>query len=260
MPMSTVPEPAAPPALPARAIRRRGLSAVGLALVPVVFTAAASATAQLTGADAVRTALLIAAGAGVSSVVGLLVMAASPDRVRDHGLRLPRRMPAIGTATIVITVAVAVGTQGVGVAPQLAAASALLAVAVAVDEEVWFRGIVLAVLRAIGVRTAVIGSATLFGILHLAQLASGQDGAASALQVAFAALFGLVAAELAVVTGSILPAVAWHAAWDLANSVGDAGSPMALAGIGVACAVMATAAVALWRPAVGGPPGSPART
>lgn len=122
-----------------------------------------------------------------------------------------------------------------------------LACAVAVNEDVWFRGIVMSVLRVAGVRTAVIGSAVLSGLFHVANVAGGEDAAAAALQVAFAALFGVVAAQLVTRTGSLWPAIVWHAAWDFVNDIGgNAMSASALVGIGAACAIMLVYAIALW--------------
>ena len=69
---------------------------------------------------------------------------------------------------------------------------------------------------------------------------------ASALQLAFAGLFGLVAAQVAVLTRSLWPAVVWHALWDFTSFAGgNATTPRALVGLAVACALMLVAAVVL---------------
>jgi membrane protease YdiL (CAAX protease family) len=229
--------------------RRPWLTATAFALVPVAFTAAASAIGQGTALGAVAAALVVAGGAAVSTAVGLLVIGRSRDTAGEYGFRRARRASAAWWfLPIPATVATALATQGVHVGwPQLAA-YAVLAVAVAVNEEVWFRGIILAVLRPRGVRVAVVGSSALFGVLHLANLASGQDLAVSVLQVAFAVVFGLVAAELVVVTGSIWPVIGWHAGWDFVNYLGgNATTQGAVVGIGVAVAVMVAYAAAMWH-------------
>jgi membrane protease YdiL (CAAX protease family) len=230
-------------------VRAPWLAAIGFALVPVVFTAGASAAAQLSGASEAGAALVLAAGAAVSAILGLVVMRLSPPRVRDYGFRRPRRArAALWFVPAAATVLIILGTQGVRVDAPTIAAYGVLVAAVALNEETWFRGIVFAILRACSTRTAVVGSSVLFGVLHLANLAGGADIGSSVLQVAFAALFGLVAAQLLVLTGSLWPAIAWHAAWNFVTFIGgDAADSRSLIGLGAACIVMLGYAVFLGR-------------
>jgi len=244
---------------PARwALRRPVLVVIAFALIPVLFTAAASAAAQIVDAGDATAALIIAAGAGISAAAGLAVVGVSPPTIRQYGLRAPVSGRAVlWFVPLPITIVVAIATQGVQVSTSVMLSYAVLTMLVAVNEEVWFRGIILAVLRPRGVRVAVIGSSVLFGVLHLANLAGGAEPAAAALQVLFAALFGVIAAELTVISGSLWPAIAWHAAWDFVNYLGgNAATGIALTGVGIACAVMLAYAVLLWRRAVGGRRGS----
>ncbi|GGC90445.1 hypothetical protein GCM10011512_16750 [Tersicoccus solisilvae] len=226
-----------------------GLLAVALALVPVLCTAVASAAAQILGLDEASAALVIGAGAAVSAAIGVVVLAVAPFGLTPVRFGVPRRVRAVWWfLPLLLTVVIAVATQGIHVRAGVLAAYAVLVLMVAVNEEVWFRGIILAVLRPSGVRVAVIGSSLVFGVLHLANLAGGAGAAESVLQVVFAVLFGVVAAELTLVTGSLWPAVVWHAAWDFANFLGgNATTATALTGIALACAVMLAYAVLLWR-------------
>lgn len=245
------PEQAPPGHHPAASWRVRAprLAAIAFALVPVVFTAGASAAAQLSGASEAGAALLLAAGAAVSAILGLVVMRLSPPRVRDYGYRRPRRArAALWFVPAAATVLIILGTQGVRVDAPTVAAYGVLVVTVALNEETWFRAIVFAILHARSTRTAVIGSSVLFGVLHLANLAGGADVGSSILQVAFAALFGLVAAQLLVLTGSLWPAIAWHAAWNFVSFIGgDSTDSRSLVGLGAACVVMLGYAVFLGR-------------
>lgn len=98
----------------------------------------------------------------------------------------------------------------------------------------------------------MIVSSALFGALHLANLVGGADPVAALLQVAFAVIFGVVSAELVIVTGSLWPAILWHAAWDFVSYLGgNAISALALIGVGLSCAVMLAYAVRLWRHTLG---------
>lgn len=230
-------------------VSHRWLTAIGCALVPVLFTAAGSAIGQVVGADEAVAALLIAAGATLSAIVGILVMRASRQPYREYGFRAPRNLRAAWWLLPPVATIVLIASTG-SAAPPLGTSLAylLLAVVVAVNEEVWFRGAILAVLRPAGLRTTVVASSALFGILHLANLASGASPVMTLLQVAFATLFGLVTVEVVVLTGSLWPTIGWHLAWNLTSYLGGNGStPLALAGVGLACVVMLVYAVALWR-------------
>lgn len=231
-------------------VRHRWIAAVLCALVPVVFTAVGSAVGQVLELGDTEAVWVIAAAVAVSALLGLLVMAASRQRYSSYGYRRPVNVRrAWWFVPPLITMLLVLLTGGVAISGQMIAATAVLVIAVAINEETWFRGIVLALLRPAGIRTAIIGSSALFGVLHLANLAGGADLAGALLQVAFAVLFGVIAAELAVLTGSLWPAIGWHAAWDFVSYLGgDAATPLALVGVGIACVVMLVYAVILWRP------------
>lgn len=233
--------------------------AVGFALVPVLFTAAASAVAQITRAGESSSALLIAVGAALSAAVGIIVMRISPPSLRDYGFRTPSKLRSVWWfVPPILTLPIIAATAGIHVSAPTLLAYAALAIAVGVNEEVWFRGIVLAVLRPHGARVAIVGTSLLFGILHLANLLAGESLAVAGLQLAFAVLFGVVAAELAVRTGSLWPAIVWHAAWDFLNFAGgNSTSPLALSGIGVCCVLLLVYALMLWR-GIGRPEGTAA--
>lgn len=229
-------------------LRHHWLVAIAFGLIPVLLTAIGSAAAQIAHADDASSAVIIAGAVGVSATVGLMVMKVSPVSFPQYGFRFPRGARAVWWfLPVPITVIIAVVTQGVHLPGSAIAAYALLTIVVAVNEEVWFRGVILSVLRSGGARVAVVGSSVMFGVLHLSNLAGGESLEAGILQLVFAVLFGIVAAELTVVTGSLWPAIGWHAAWDFANYVGgNAADGAALIGVGVVCAVMLVYAVALW--------------
>lgn len=230
-------------------VKHRWLAVIGFAIIPVVFTALGSAAGQILAAGDVASVLIITAAAMISAVIGIIVMKLSGQSRRSFGFRAPTNVRAAWWfAPPAITVVLVLATAGVSSTGAIIAAYLVLSIAVAINEETWFRGIVLAVLRPAGIRTAVIVSSALFGVLHLANLAGGADLGAALLQVAFAVIFGVVAAELAVVTGSLWPAILWHAAWDSVSYLGgNQVVPIALAGVGLSCVVMLVYAVWLWR-------------
>lgn len=218
---------------------RRWAVAVGFALVPVLFTAAGAAIAQIMELSDVSASLVLAATTALSAAIGVLVLSLRGG-MRAGGFRAPRRLrDALWLLPALAVVLIVIATQPPTASPSLWLASAVLLAAVAVNEEVWFRGNVLSVLRPLGAGVAIGGSTLLFAVLHLANLASGESIPATVLQVAFAAVFGLVAAQLVVLTGSLWPGIVWHAVWNFANVIGgNLTTPWALTGIGVAIVVL----------------------
>lgn len=234
---------------------------IGLALIPVVFTAAASAVAQITHAGETQTFLITAAGVALSAIIGLVIMLIARPSLRDFGFRVPRNIGRVlWFIPLLATVVIALVTGGVSVSSTTAGAIVLLTVAVGVNEEVFFRGLILAALRRLGDRKAIVVSAILFGVLHLAGLAGGATPLYAALQVVFAALFGLVAAQIVVLTGSLWPTIIWHVLYDTVSYLGgDQLTPVTIGGAVANCVILAATAVILWRriPATAASPEAP---
>lgn len=230
-------------------VKRQWMTVIGFALIPVLFTALGSAVGQVLAVGDVGAALIVAAAASISAVLGLIVMRLSGQSRKSFGYRWPTNLRA---AWCLVPPAMTIGLVLVTAPPSslgsIVGAYLVLSIAVAINEETWFRGIVLAVLRPAGIRTAIVGSSVLFGVMHLANLAGGASLFSSLLQMVFALIFGVVAAELAIVTGSLWPAILWHASWDFVNYLGGNETiPLALVGVGLSCAVMIAYAMRLWR-------------
>lgn len=229
-------------------VRHPLVLSIGLALIPVVLTAAGQATAQATGATGAAAFLIPAATVAVSAIIGFAIMRGARPSWRAFGIARPR--PAIGwwalalAATIVITLV----CGGISVPAGTIAGIAALTIAVGINEEVFFRGLILQALRTRGDRFAVIVSSAVFAALHLTALASGVSPLYSALQIVFAALFGVVAAEIAMITGSIWPGVVFHVLTDAAAYLGgDRLTPTTIAGSAATCVILAVTAAVLWR-------------
>lgn len=82
--------------------------------------------------------------------------------------------------------------------------------AVGFAEEIYFRGIILKVLEGMGVKTAVIISSIIFGVTHMGNIAGGEGVFKTLIQVVFAFVFGIVFAELFLLSKSLIPVIAWH--------------------------------------------------
>lgn len=82
--------------------------------------------------------------------------------------------------------------------------------AVGFAEEIYFRGIILKVLESMGTKKAVVVSSIIFGVTHLGNIAGGANIFETLLQVIFAFVFGIVFAEMFIISKSMIPVIIWH--------------------------------------------------
>lgn len=96
----------------------------------------------------------------------------------------------------------------------------LLVAAVGFIEELLFRGFLLNALRTRGsVDRAIVISGVTFGLGHIVNLLRGYSVTDQALQLVAAVLIGVALAYCAVLTGSILPGVVFHALFNLSGTI-----------------------------------------
>ena len=96
----------------------------------------------------------------------------------------------------------------------------LFTILVAFAEEGLVRGVVLRALTPTGLRRAVLTSAAIFGLGHLANIPAGASVSMTAVQVLENTFLGIAFAGLCLYVGSIWPAVVLHASLDLADVAG----------------------------------------
>ena len=98
----------------------------------------------------------------------------------------------------------------------------IFTLAVGFSEELFFRGIILKILKKDGVLYSIIASSIVFGLLHASNLIGGANMLYTVLQIIYALLFGLVAASIVTLHQSLTPVIVWHFLHDfLAFSMGD---------------------------------------
>jgi membrane protease YdiL (CAAX protease family) len=91
---------------------------------------------------------------------------------------------------------------------------------VGLSEEVMFRGLLYPALRRrLRIWPAILLTSALFGAVHVLNVVTTGALAASALQAVAAAMSGLVFLALRLRTGSLWPAILYHAAWDFGTFV-----------------------------------------
>lgn len=186
--------------------------------------AAAGGELRLDGRLDVRAALLLAGFQLVSIAVGLLVVVAARDvDWRSVGLRSQPRgsfdegwrllMP-VGLLVIGPTLGIALlGDEPLvasSVSPVEAVTFVLLAAAIGVNEELWFRGLMVARLtRGARPLVVVVTASLIFGLLHVGETSASLLNAA-AVTVAVAVPFTIVRMR----RPSLWPLIAWHALID----------------------------------------------
>lgn len=229
--------------------RRPWLWAVLVGLGGTLLTAIGVGFSQVRHLDPVPATYAQAAFVALSAVLGLAVMWRTTPSLAEYGLRSPVHIDrALWLVPLFAVPVILVAFAGVSVTPAQAAAYAVLAVCVGFSEEIWFRGLLLATLRRLGARTAIIGGSAVFGALHLTNLFAGEEPLYLGLQFALACLVGFVLAELVAITGSLWIGIVWHAVFDLAAfCTGDELTPAVLAGLATITALSAFYAVWLWR-------------
>ncbi|MFN8630917.1 MAG: CPBP family intramembrane glutamic endopeptidase [Chloroflexota bacterium] len=199
------------------------------------------------GAVATRPAQLVAALAGS---VYLAFMAVHVGVAADGGALLLRRWPDLGpwlgtagwavyTAAALLAVPL-VGVRATGIRTRPAPGWARMAIPivaaslpfallgwnldgasfipllvvgvplVALNEELFYRGVLLPLLLPLGLRTAVLWSALAFGAGHLVNVVSGAYPPFVAMQVAATTAGGVALAALRIRTGSVWPALIAH--------------------------------------------------
>ena len=122
----------------------------------------------------------------------------------------------------------------------------LLVAAVGFVEELLFRGFLLQALRTRGNLTrAIIISGVTFGIGHIVNLLRGYSLPDQALQLVAAVLIGIALAYCAVLTGSILPGVVFHALFNLSGTLTNQSTLWDSVAVGVIAIVMIAFILAL---------------
>lgn len=241
---------ATPPYLATWTSRLPWLGAFGLAIAGTALTAVGQATGQALQLSETAATLVMAACVAISALLGLLWMKLSHRPLAEYGLRKPTSPRwAVWTTPLYLLPIIVVAVLGIHIGTTAALAYLALTIAVGFNEEIWFRGLILACLRRFGNRTAILGGASLFALLHLTGAAAGLPPAYLVLQLGFAFLVALVFGQILTLSGSLWPAIIWHAVYDF--SAFAAGNATTITGrdlltIGLGDAILAAFALVLW--------------
>ncbi|MEM5768786.1 MAG: CPBP family intramembrane glutamic endopeptidase [Bacillota bacterium] len=233
--------------------RRPLLAAIAAALVCTLFTAVGTAVATITEQEGAAKYLLITPFLLLSVGLGVLYISRSRLTFTEYGFGR-HALHGVSNAffylplLLIELLPVAIYGFNPDLSSGLVLSLLLFTVAVGVNEELYFRGIALRLLRAGGIKRAIWLSSAIFGILHLANLMAGKDPLYALLQMGFAFLVGFVLAELVVVTERIWVPIFWHALHDfLAYTTKDVQDLGALLLLGAQVVILLVYAVMLWK-------------
>jgi hypothetical protein len=236
------------------------IAAIGYALIPVFALTLAGAVAGMADAQghplSGSMAMLVQIVAMLAAIGAGMLLARRYGGLRGVGFARPgeRWLAKVCWLAPIVAVEAAAFLPGLDVAETgvpLLLLAAFCAV-VGVHEELYFRGLVATCLRRYGWRIMAGGSALLFGIGHAAQALSGAESRTYVIaQIGFAFLFGIVALEIVALTGSLWPAIVWHAVHDFIAIRLAVDSVTGIAGVAYAIQTVILVALAIvwWKPA-----------
>ena len=119
---------------------------------------------------------------------------------------------------------------------------------VGISEELYFRGIILKLLKDnFSVKQTIIISALVFGIGHSASILAGESIVEVLLQIINAIMFGILAAEIVILTKSLFPVIIWHFLFNFVNYISLAISTSEYIANGIQEIIMIIYSVYLWN-------------
>lgn len=197
-----------------RTIAKPILKSILYTLLILLFPIGAGVVITIMQLTDVSATLVQAAFFALAALCGFFILNKSVFTLQNIGYRIPQKNSSkkllwYSPLILIEILPILNGWQDNLNAP-IILSTLLLMACVGLAEELYFRGLILQSLKTRNVRLAIVLSSMLFSIGHLSNLAGGADLTATLLQVLFALLFGLVAAEIAVQSKSILLVSIWH--------------------------------------------------
>lgn len=148
----------------------------------------------------------------LAALIAFLYMRRSKSGLQKYGFKKPYgRMQAVAyyiPAIFMEALGFFTGFREINISYALSALFFTLAVGIA--EEFYFRGIMINLLKGKGMKKAILISSVIFGVTHIGNVAGGAKLSLTILQILYAFVFGIVFAELFVLTKSLLPVILWH--------------------------------------------------
>lgn len=155
----------------------------------------------------------------ISASLGVLIMKKTNISLGTYGFSFRDKnsfQKIWGYASLILMEILPIAVYGFSnrISPYQYLIVAFFTIAVGFNEEIYFRGLILQFLTVKGRKQAIIGSAIIFGVLHLINALNGKNLFYLILQMLFAFLVGFVLAELVSITKSLWVVIIWHASHD----------------------------------------------
>jgi len=228
------------------------ISAILLGFIPILFATAAGVISVVAALNDNQVLMAQTISFGISIILGILIMKKSKLGYEAFGFRNPdvTKNQRVLFFLPLLVAEMLPFINGINTSISLLTVTLLFlfAAVVGINEELFFRGLIFKVLSTKSVKYAVIASAVIFGIGHAATALSGSDPVYVVVLIIFAGLFGLVCAEIVVITKSIMPVIIWHGLHDfIANITLETMSTLGMTLLIAQTLILCLYAVYLWR-------------
>lgn len=190
-------------------------------------------------------ATIISQALELPQIQTMLVQICSFHSLGDYGIRFVRAVDIRGALWFFPLALVEVLPLVVGIDTEISnaylAPLIALMIVVSINEELYFRGLILRTLRVKGTGFALAISSVLFGLVHLGSMTAGKGVGHTLLLVAFSGLFGYICAEIAIITRSLMVPVIWHFSHNFLASITMEASPrLTILIVGIQCTILLT--------------------
>lgn len=227
-------------------------SAIMLGLLPILLATAAGVISVVLSLTENQTLMAQTLSFGISIGLGLLLVSRSKLGLAAFGFRgLDQKSSPVALYFLPLLAAELLPfVNGFDLSLSLTQVGLIFifAAVVGINEELFFRGLMFKILQTKGAKYAVIATSLLFGIGHAFTALSGSDPLYVMILIIFAGLFGLICAELVVLTKSIIPVMIWHGLHDFIASITlDSGTTLNMTLLLIQTAILCLYAVFLWR-------------
>jgi len=228
-----------------------------LAVVTILFMVFAGITISVTGLEDVDAISVQGVFIWISAILGLLIMKVSDVSMREYGLYfnnkiISKKMLWFLPLALVEAFAFFAGIND-EITMKIFVILVLFTIGVGINEEIYYRGLILKLLKMRGTKYAILVSSIIFGVAHVFNALAGNDFLYIILQIIFAALFGFVSAEITVLTKSLIIPIIWHALHDLlAITTSQRFDTAALVILSIQSFVLILYSVYLWKKVISG--------
>ena len=239
--------------------KRPIILAIILTMNPIVFMSIAGAAIVITNTDENKSVVLQAIAVTLSIVTGFILVQVLKCKFHEIGFRSLKKDSIKSVLYFIPFIAIEavsfIAEPITSVSRGRVVILLIFTLLVGLNEELYYRGMLMRVLSQLGVKKAIIISSVLFGLGHAASALGGYAPQYVVLQILFAFLFGFVSAEFLVITKSVWPLIIWHFIHDfigyLIGDVGETISGISMISLAVQTVILLVTALLYWKKAAG---------